>query len=61
MLATQKLIEFNQDLSKGNIVNNVYVHNKLFNILSNIVNKFNLELVVRVHPSENIFLQKIIR
>ena len=58
LLATQKLIEFHQDLSKGDIVNNVNVYNKLFNILFNIVNKFNLELVVRIHPSENIFFYK---
>jgi hypothetical protein len=58
LLATQKLIEFNQDLSKGDIVNNVYVYDKMFNILSNIVNKFKLELVVRVHPNENIFFYK---
>ena len=58
MLATQKLIRFHQNLSKGDIVNNAHVYNKLFNILSNVVNKFNLELVVRVHPIENIYFYK---
>ena len=57
MLATQKLIEFHQDLSKGDIVNNVHVYNKLFNILSNIVNKFNLEYNIASKEDVEILLK----
>jgi hypothetical protein len=53
LFATQKLIEFNNDLSKGNIVDNDSIYDSLFVLLDKIAMKFNIQILLRIHPGEN--------
>ena len=54
LVATQKLVEFTKNMTKGKVVDNKSIYKTLFKDVFKIVKDFNLQLLIRIHPSENL-------
>lgn len=53
LLATQRLVEVQEDLSRGRVIDNRAVYDRIFMILDRLHKEYNVKILLRKHPNEN--------